>query len=83
MMRLSAVTVSRREILHFVVYGLPAWLGYCHLRERNEPPPVRLSADLKTIDAGNVGGFQGGLKGDLSATVSLGPAPGGPQRRRA
>lgn len=77
MMRLSAVRVCRREILHFAVYGLPAWLGYCHLHERNEPPPenepppVHLSADLKTIGAGNVGGFQGGLKGDLSATVSL------------
>ena len=37
--------ICRRELLRFVAYGLPAWLGLCHLRERNEPNPARLDAD--------------------------------------
>ena len=60
-----SMRTSRRELLRFVAYGLPAWLGFCHLRERNEPSPVRLAADSKAKVVGGVN-FQGGLKGDLS-----------------
>ena len=69
-----SMRTSRRELLRFVAYGLPAWLGLCHLRERNEPSPVRLAADSEAKVVGGVN-FQGGLKGDLSAQVSLGKAP--------
>ena len=60
--------------MRFVAYGLPAWLGFCHLRQRNEPSPVRLAADSEAKVIGGVN-FQGGLKGDLSVQVSLGKAP--------
>ena len=44
--------ICRRELLRFVAYGLPAWLGYSHLRERNEPPPVRMAVDFVAAGGG-------------------------------
>lgn len=46
--------IDRREILRFVAYGLPAWLGLCHLHQRDEPPPVRLTADFEAAFEGSV-----------------------------
>ena len=66
--------IYRREILRFIAYGLPAWLGLYHLREQNDPTPVRIASDFEPKVVGGVN-FEGGLKGDLSAQVSLGKAP--------
>ena len=70
-LKLPSMRTSRREFLRFVAYGLPAWLGLCHLREPNDPPPVRLAADSEAKVVGGVN-FEGGLKGDLSGKVSFG-----------
>ena len=45
--------MSRRELMRFVAYGLPAWLGLFYLPDRNEPPPVRMAVDFEAASGGS------------------------------
>ena len=68
--------ISRRSFIEgaIVLGSLGTWVAPGIWMKVLQPSPVRLAADY---EAKVVGGdnFQGGLKGDLSAQVSLGKAP--------